>query len=194
MGDVPANPNFISGNAANIILAQVSGTEISLLLGAFEVVGAAAEVIIANPNGISCNGCSVINASQLDLRTDNSIAIADNGLDASDVAILNIRAGSFTNTGVLNANILNLNVNGDFDYTQRGIINNTSLTLEVGGDFSNNDATTGFVWEESDTLTVSGNANITALNFINHGTINVADSGSFKIWFAGSYQPRLYCF
>ena len=57
----------------------------------------------------------------------------------------------------MNANILNLNVNGDFDYTQRGIINNTSLTLEVGGDFSNNDATTGFVWEESDTLTVSGN-------------------------------------
>ena len=101
MGDVPANPNFISGNAANIILAQVSGTEISLLLGAFEVVGAAAEVIIANPNGISCNGCSVINASQLDLRTDNSIAIADNGLDAADVGTLNIRAGSFTNTGVL---------------------------------------------------------------------------------------------
>ena len=183
LGDVPANPNFISGNAANIILAQVSGTEISLLLGAFEVVGAAAEVIIANPNGISCNGCSVINASQLDLRTDNSIAIADNGLDASDVAILNIRAGSFTNTGVLNANILNLNVNGDFDYTQRGIINNTSLTLEVGGDFSNNDASIGFVWEESDTLTVSGNANITALNFINHGAINVADSGS-----SGSFE------
>ena len=92
------------------------------------MVGAEAEVIIANPNGISCNGCSFINASEVDLRTDNSIAIADNGLDASDVGTLNIRAGSFTNTGVLNANILNLNVNGDFDYTQRGIINNTSLT------------------------------------------------------------------
>ena len=62
MGDVPANPNFISGNAANIILAQVSGTEISLLLGAFEVVGAArliviiaksAATILALPNGVS---------------------------------------------------------------------------------------------------------------------------------------------
>ena len=42
LGDVPANSNFISGNAASIILAQVSGTEISLLLGAFEVVGVAA--------------------------------------------------------------------------------------------------------------------------------------------------------
>ena len=183
LGDVPANSNFISGNAANIILAQVSGTEISLLLGAFEVVGAEAGLIIANPNGISCNGCSFINASEVDLRTDNSIAIADNGLDAADVDILNIRAGSFTNTGVLNANILNLNVDGDFDYTQRGIINTTTFNLEVDGVFSNNDASIGFVWEERDTLTVSGNANITALNFINHGTINVADSGS-----SGSFE------
>ena len=143
MGDVPANSNFISGNAANIILAQVSGTEISLLLGAFEVVGSEAGLIIANPNGISCNGCSFINASEVDLRTDNSIAIADNGLDAADVDILNIRAGSFTNTGVLNANILNLNVVGDFDYTQRGIINTTTFNLEVDGVFSNNDASIG---------------------------------------------------
>ena len=54
--------------------------------------------------------------------------------------ILNIHAGSFTNTGVLEANTFNLNVVGDFDNTQRGIINATSLNLEVGGDFSNNDA------------------------------------------------------
>ena len=55
---------------------------------------------------------------------------------------------------------LNLNVVGDFDYTQRGIINATIFNLEVGGDFSNNDESIGFVWEELDTLTVSGNANI----------------------------------
>ena len=38
-----------------------------------------------------------------------NIAITDNGLDAADVGILNIQAGSFTNTGVLEAD-LNLNV------------------------------------------------------------------------------------
>ena len=190
LGEVPANPNYtISGNAANIILAQVtSGTEISLLLGAFEVVGAEAVVIIANPNGIDCNACSFINASRVDLVTgsnynfgadsfnsiaNSNITITDNGLDAADVDILNIRAGSFTNTGVLQANDLNLNVLGNFDYTQRGIINATSFNLEVGGNFSNNDESIGFVWEELDTLTVSGNANITALNFINHGTIDM---------------------
>ena len=64
---------------------------------------------------------------------NTNITITDNGLDAADVGILNIRAGSFTNTGVLQANDLNLNVNGNFDYTQgRGIINATIFNLEVG--------------------------------------------------------------
>ena len=53
-----------------LLVNALSGTEISLLLGAFEVVGAAAEVIIANPNGISCT-------MRANLRTDNSIAIAE---------------------------------------------------------------------------------------------------------------------
>ena len=191
MGDISKNPNYNDGDAASIILAQVSGTDISLLLGTFEVVGAEAVVIIANPNGISCNACNFINASRVDLVTGSSynfnadrfnsiansnIAIIDNGLNASAVDILNIHAGSFTNTGVLEANTLNLNVVGDFDNTQRGIINATSLNLEVGGDFSNNDASIGFVWEERDTLTVLGNANITALNFINHGSIDITNS------------------
>ena len=52
MGDISKNPNYNDGDAASIILAQVSGTDISLLLGTFEVVGAEAVVIIANPNGI----------------------------------------------------------------------------------------------------------------------------------------------
>ena len=191
LGDISKNPNYNDGDAASIILAQVSGTDISLLLGTFEVVGAEAVVIIANPNGISCNACNFINASRVDLVTGSSynfnadrfnsiansnIAIIDNGLNASDVDILNIHAGSFTNTGVLEANTFNLNVVGDFDNTQRGIINATSLNLEVGGDFSNNDASIGFVWEERDTLTVLGNANITALNFINHGSIDITNS------------------
>ena len=152
LGDISKNPNYNDGDAASIILAQVSGTDISLLLGTFEVVGAEAVVIIANPNGISCNACNFINASRVDLVTGSSynfnadrfnsiansnIAIIDNGLNASDVDILNIHAGSFTNTGVLEANTFNLNVVGDFDNTQRGIINATIFNLEVGGDFSN---------------------------------------------------------
>ena len=71
LGEVPANPNYTtSGDAASIILAQVTSlTDISLLLGTLEVVGAEAAVIIANPNGIDCNACSFINASRVDLVT-----------------------------------------------------------------------------------------------------------------------------
>ena len=127
-GDIPANPNYNSGDAASIILAQVSETN-SLLFGTLEVVGAEAVVIIANPNGITCNGCGFINASRVDLVTgsnynfntdsfnsiaNTNIAIIGNGLDASSVGILNIHAGGFTNTGGLKANTFNLNVAGNF--------------------------------------------------------------------------------
>ena len=194
LGDISKNPNINSGNAASIILAQVSGTN-SLLFGALEVVGAEAVVIIANPNGISCNGCSFINASRVDLVTgsdynrtndnfDNiantNITIIEDGLDASSVGILNIRAGSFTNTGVLQANTFNLFVD-DFDYTEKGIINATIFNLEVDDVFSYEDESIGFVWEENDTLTVLGSANITTNNFINHGAIDITGSGSFEI-------------
>ena len=193
-GDISANPNISIGEAASIILAQVTGTNPSLLFGALEVFGAEAVVIIANPNGISCNACSFINASRVDLVTGNydagtntfgtidentNIAIIENGLDASSVGILNIQAGSFTNTGGLKANIFNLNVVGDFDYTQRGIINATIFDLEVGGNFINDRINGNFAWAANNTLTVLGTANITANSFSNHGTINV--TGSFGI-------------
>ena len=117
--------------------------------------GAEAGVIIANPSGITCNGCSFINASRVDLVTgsnynlatdsfndiaNTNIALIDNGFDASSVGILNIQAGSFTNTGGLEANTFNLSVAGDFDYTNRGTITTNTFNLNVGGDFSNNDA------------------------------------------------------
>ena len=115
LGDISKNPNYNDGDAASIILAQVTGTDISLLVGTLEVVGAEAVVIIANPNGISCNACSFINASRVDLVTGSSynfnadrfnsiansnIAIIDNGLNASAVGILNIHAGSCIYTQV----------------------------------------------------------------------------------------------
>ena len=60
-GDISANTNYNSGDAASIILNQVTGSNISSLLeGTLEVFGAEAVVIIANPSGITCNGCSII--------------------------------------------------------------------------------------------------------------------------------------
>ena len=69
-GFISANPNYANGNAATLILAQITGNNISsLLFGTLEVFGAEAGVIIANPNGIICNACSFLNASRVDLVT-----------------------------------------------------------------------------------------------------------------------------
>ena len=190
-GSISANTNYNSGDAASLILAQITGNDISLLEGALEVFGAEAGVIIANPSGITCNGCSFINASRVDLVTgsnynvatdtfdsiaNTNIALIDNGFDASSVGILNIQAGSFTNAGGLNANIFNLSVAGDFDYTNRGTITTTGFNLNVGGDFSNNDAANDFTWGAQNSLTVLGNASFNVDDFYNKGRIDVANN------------------
>ena len=97
------------------------------------------------------------------------------------MGILNIQAGSFTNTGgVLNSDTFALSVAGDFDYTNRGTITTNTFNLNVGGDFSNNDANNDFTWGANDTLTVLGSASVTTASFSNSGTINISNS-SFDI-------------
>ncbi len=63
-GLVTANPNLNSGSAS-IILNEVTSNNISQLLGYVEIAGGRADLIIANPNGITCAGCGFINVSRL---------------------------------------------------------------------------------------------------------------------------------
>ena len=136
------NDNITAGNEADLILLQVTGTIGSALDGTIEVFGSEAGLIIANPNGLICNGCAFINANRVDLVTgsnynssttsfnnieNTNIAIIGNGLDASSVGILNIHAGGFTNTGGLKANTFNLNVAGNF--ASSGTITTESLNI-----------------------------------------------------------------
>ena len=67
-GTVGANPNF-SGTAATTIVNEVTSSNTSLLAGRAEVFGNKAGLIIANPNGITCNGCGALNASRFTLTT-----------------------------------------------------------------------------------------------------------------------------
>ncbi|WP_235914905.1 hemagglutinin repeat-containing protein [Pelistega ratti] len=62
-GWVQGNPNLASGEA-KIILNEVNSNHPSQLKGYIEVAGKKAEVIIANPSGIHCDGCGMINASR----------------------------------------------------------------------------------------------------------------------------------
>ena len=75
-GLIVGNPNF-SGRAADIILNEVNGGSASQLRGYTEVAGKSAHVIVANPHGISCDGCGFINTPRVTLSTGK--AVIENG-------------------------------------------------------------------------------------------------------------------
>ncbi|WP_272902575.1 filamentous hemagglutinin N-terminal domain-containing protein [Pseudomonas sp. ADAK18] len=75
-GIILGNPN-LKGGSANIILNEVNGGSPSQLRGYTEVAGQSAKVIVANPYGISCNGCGFINTPNVTLTTGKPIL--DNG-------------------------------------------------------------------------------------------------------------------
>ncbi|WP_256580700.1 DUF637 domain-containing protein [Pseudomonas sp. QTF5] len=99
-GIILGNPN-LNGTAATTILNEVNGGNPSQLRGYTEVAGRSAHVIVANPYGITCNGCGFINTPKATLTTgkpiiDNgqlnryqvdqgSVAIEGAGLNASNV-------------------------------------------------------------------------------------------------------------
>ncbi len=64
-GLVVANPNLDSTGSAKIILNEVMSGNVSQLLGYTEIAGTKADLILANPNGITCNGCGFINTARL---------------------------------------------------------------------------------------------------------------------------------
>lgn len=67
-GWVAGNPWLAKGEA-KIILNEVNSRDPSKLNGYVEVAGRKAQVVIANPAGISCDGCGFINANRATLTT-----------------------------------------------------------------------------------------------------------------------------
>ncbi|MEA1030553.1 filamentous hemagglutinin N-terminal domain-containing protein [Pseudomonas sp. N-137] len=99
-GIILGNPN-LNGTAAKTILNEVNGGNPSQLRGYTEVAGQSAHVIVANPYGITCNGCGFINSPKVTLSTGKpvvengrldryqvdkgSVAIEGAGLNANNV-------------------------------------------------------------------------------------------------------------
>ena len=123
------NPWLATGSA-RIILNEVNSSDPSFLNGWVETAGDRAQLIVANPAGIQCNGCGFINANKVTLttgtpivnsgslegyrQTSGNIRIEGLGLDARQTDALNI----ITRSAEINAGIwaqkLNV-VNGNND-------------------------------------------------------------------------------
>ncbi|SNR44703.1 colicin E5-related ribonuclease [Puniceibacterium sediminis] len=74
--NVTANPNLMVSGPANTIVNEVTGATPSTMTGTTEVFGKKAKVIMANPNGITCNGCSFLNTHSSILTTGQPSQVA----------------------------------------------------------------------------------------------------------------------
>ncbi|SEJ60669.1 hemagglutinin repeat-containing protein [Achromobacter sp. NFACC18-2] len=83
--------NVMLGNQrATTILNQVTAPNPSQLMGTLEVAGNRANVIVANPAGITCNGCGFLNSDRATLTTGRP-QIGPDGSIALEVAAGKIR-------------------------------------------------------------------------------------------------------
>ena len=121
-GYITANPNLFNGSAA-VIVNQVVSPNPSTINGFIEVAGQKAEVVIANPSGISVNGGGFINTSRAVLTTgvplfnasgqvsgyavqDGQINITGSGINYGDTPYAAIMARSVQVNAQLLANDL----------------------------------------------------------------------------------------
>lgn len=112
---------WISGNLqmqpgaqpARVILNEVTGAGASQLRGAIEVAGRRADIVVANPDGIRCDGCGFLNTGRASLATGWPQFNGDGALTGFDV-----RQGQLTvGAGGLNAARLE-----QLDLIARGIV------------------------------------------------------------------------
>jgi filamentous hemagglutinin family protein len=145
-GYVVGNPNLKNG-AAGLILNEVTGGNASQLKGYTEVAGRSAAVIVANPHGITCDGCGFINTPRVTLSTGTpvvengrlqrfdvdggQIAIEGRGLNAGNVDQFDLITRSAQINAELHAKKLNI-------VTGRNEVDATTLAATAKADDDSN--------------------------------------------------------
>jgi len=143
-GWVQGNPN-LSGSTARVILNEVNSSNPSLLNGYVEIAGSRAQLVIANPAGISCDGCGFINANHATLTTGTPILNSGN--------LLGYRVGG----GVVEF------IGAGLDATQANYTDVIARAVQVNADIFANElsVTTG-----GNQVSIDANGNQTAITAI----------------------------
>ena len=115
--------NYRLNKEASLIINKVNSAEKSSLKGNLEVAGSRADVVIANPNGISVDGLNMINSRSLTLTTgsinklspkeielisNNSIDIVGDGLNDKSSDYTNVISNAVNLNSNVHANELNI--------------------------------------------------------------------------------------
>ncbi|WP_103616836.1 filamentous hemagglutinin N-terminal domain-containing protein [Campylobacter concisus] len=122
--------NYRLNKEASLIINKVNSAEKSSLKGNLEVAGSRADVVIANPNGISVDGLNMINSRSLTLTTGNINKLSPKEIELiSDKSIdivgdgLNDKSSDYTNV-ISNA----INLNSNIHANELNIIGEKALT------------------------------------------------------------------
>jgi filamentous hemagglutinin len=159
-GYIYGNSNL--SNNASVILNEITSTNKSYINGYTEIAGQKADMVIANPNGISINGAGFINTRNLTLTTgianivnqeinsysiqDGEIVINEDGLNTQDQENTDIYSHYLKLNGQVNAKKLNIKLGkNEIDASSRTITSSsnsesTNLLLDssaLGGMYAN---------------------------------------------------------
>jgi len=142
-GLVASNP-LLGRDSARIILNEVTGATASQLHGFMEVAGQQAEFILANENGITCNGCGFINIPNATLSTgqvsqntkgilgfdvkQGMINIQGKGLNGTSVAKLFIQGKQVVIDAPINAQALAIIAGSNYVNADGDVISSTDST------------------------------------------------------------------
>lgn len=143
-GQVTANMNLTT--QAGTILNEVVANNRSTLAGFTEVLGGRADVILANPYGITCSGCGFINTDRVTLTTGSpflatngglggfavgqgDILITGTGLDASAQQVLDLVTRALRAEAPVNGRDVSVATGRNrWNYTTRAVDGNAAAT------------------------------------------------------------------
>lgn len=130
-GQIAGNSNLASGTA-KVILNEVTSKNKSSLNGVMEVAGDKAHLIIANPNGISCESCGFINTNKVTITTGKP-DVQDGELKGYSISSGTVTANDMASDSPTEILARYVAINGN-------VVTSSDLTVVAGTNYVNTDA------------------------------------------------------